>query len=158
MSDINDIKTLIYATIHRNKKPIAEIAELMGVSQPSLYRYGLENESGAEMPLSRLIPLMRATSNYSILERIAYLCGFILVKMPRFRARKMDEIDMIDGYQGTTVRALASMKKFLDTPTAKNYKEVEAILLEVMQRSSEAQKFCKKELIGQTEMEFNNEE
>lgn len=151
-----DIKRAIYETIHRGEHSVEEIAALMGVKAVSLYRYGIDSVAGSEMPLSRLIPLMRATNNYSILHRIANLCGFILVKVPRFRNRKMDEIDLIDGYQGTTVRALGCMKKFLETPTRKNYEAVESVLTEVMQRSVEAQRYCRKSLEGQQEIDFND--
>lgn len=149
MSDMPDIKSLIYQTIHRNKLSINEIAEIMGVSSQSLYRYGLDGDSGSDMPLFRLIPLMRATNNYSILHRIANLCGFIMIKVPKFRNRRMDDIDLIDGFQGVSLRAISAMKKFIETPVLANYEEVEKILAEHMQRSAEAQKYCHKKLVGQ---------
>jgi len=72
----------IYNTIHKSKKPLKVIAEEMGIDDSTLTRYGLEGPSGSEMPLSRLVPLTRSSSNFSVLDAIEHSLGRIGVLLP----------------------------------------------------------------------------
>ena len=84
MAQIKNIKSILYETIHRNKKTVEQIADEIGISANYLYRSGLPlEESGVKFPVDYLTPLMKTTKNYRILEHIAYLCGFLLVKEQR---------------------------------------------------------------------------
>jgi len=88
---MKSIAAAIYETIHKSKLSIDELADEIGCSPSLLYKISNINEP-VELKLSRLIPLMRATKNYSILKHLAHRSGFILVKVPR--ARKMQQDDL----------------------------------------------------------------
>ncbi|MHC1736859.1 MAG: phage regulatory CII family protein [Ignavibacteriaceae bacterium] len=149
------IKTVLYRTIHRNKKSVEQIADEMGISSSYLYRAGLPtDESGVKFPVEHITPLIRATKDNSILEHLAMLNGFILVKVPKYKNSKVDEIDMVDEYQEATTKALRSLREFLNKPDARNYELVEAALREVMSRSASAQRYVDKRMAGQIEMEL----
>ena len=107
------LKNTIQITLLRNTKTVAQIADEVGRSENSLYRYGIEGESGSEMPVSLLIPIMKATKNFSILKYIAQMCGFILVKIPRVKNSKKDELELVDSYQTSTLNSLKLLKDFL---------------------------------------------
>jgi len=131
------------------------IADKMGISDNYLYRMCLpDDESGVKFPLDKLIPLMNATENYSILEYLANLCGFLLVKSPRFKAFKGDSIDLIDNYQDCTVTALKKLKDFFNNPSADSYEAVNEALTEVMTQSAAAKSFVKKTKSGQMELDL----
>lgn len=143
---------IIYETIHRNKKTIGQIADEMGVSSNTLYRYCLEGESGADLPLRRLIPLMKSTKNYKILKYIATVCGFILVRPPKAGLLPKDEYDLTSEYQDVTLKACKAMNDFFKKPDQDNYSSVQNALLEVMEKSATATKYVEKRFSGQMEM------
>jgi len=155
MAYSKSIKTILYETIHRNKKSVEQIADEIGISTNYLYRAGLPlEESGVKFPLEYLIPLMKATGNYAILEQIASICGFLLIKEPRVKIPRIESIELINEYQDITTHAVRILKKFLDKPTQENYEEVLNALQIVMTKSAEAKKYCNKHFEGQMEFEL----
>lgn len=149
------IKTTLYQTIHRNKKSVEQIADEMGISASYLYRAGLPtDESGVKFPVEHITPLVKATKDNSILEHLAYLNGFILVKVPRYKNSKADEIDLVDEYQDVTTKALRALKEFLNKPDADNYENVQKALQKVMSKSATAQGYVGKRMAGQIEMDL----
>ena len=155
MKSTQDIKDVLYETVHENKKPVKQIADEIGISSNYLYRSALpDDESGVKFPLQNVIPLMKATNNYSLLRHIAKVSGFITIKMPVMKSEKKDEIDIIDSYQGSTLKALNALRLFFENPSSINYQNVDKSLIEVMEKSASAQKYAEKKLIGQLEMEI----
>lgn len=155
MAKYESLKSELYKTVHRNKKSIQQIADETGISANYLYRAGLPLEnSGVKFPIEYLIPLMKSTGDYSILNHLSKVCGFLLVKMPRYKNTKVDDIEIVDQYQNATVSALKKLKDFLNEPTAENYQAVDNALQDVMSKSVTAQKYCDKKLVGQIELEF----
>lgn len=148
------IKTILYTTLHRNKKTIDQIADEVGRSSNSLYRYCLEGESGSEMPLSLLVPIMKSAKNFSLLKHIANLCGFVCVKIPRVTLNKKDEIDIIDTYQQTTLTSIKFLKEFFNNPNQETFNRAKDSLTEVMEECASNTKYIEKKLTGQLEMEL----
>jgi len=81
-----------YETIHRGKLSVEELADEIGVSISMLYKAANPNDEAVDIKLRWLIPLMRATANYSILHHIANRLGFVCIKIPRSRRMKPAEI------------------------------------------------------------------
>lgn len=155
MAQNKTIKTILYETIHRNKKSVEQIADEIGISASYLYRAGLPlDESGVKFPIDYLIPLMKTTNDYAILEKIAMICGFLLVREPRVRTPRIEGTELIADYQDATTLAVRCLKKFLDKPTEEQYTEVINALQMVMTKSAEAKKYCNKHYSGQLEMEL----
>lgn len=158
MKITQDIKDILYSTIHENKKSVKQIADEIGISTNYLYRACLpEDESGVKFPVQFLLPLMKSTNNYSLLKHIAQLAGFIIVKIPRFKSKKTDEMDIMEEYQRATIKALESLRQFFENPNSTNYNILDKHLLEVMEKSVSAKKYSGKKLIGQIEMELGND-
>ena len=151
---MDTIKTVLYNTVHRNKKPVAQIADETGISANYLYRAGLPvDESGVRFPVDYLVPLMKSTKDFSVLRHLARLCGFFLVREPRYKASKGQEIDILSDYQGSTADAVNRLKRFLDNPSLETYQETLHALDEVMEKTVGAQKFVTKKMRGQTELD-----
>lgn len=78
----------LYNTIHLNKKPLKVIAEEIGISENYLTRAALpdaedsDTGTGCRFPLKKLIPLIRATNNYSVLDHIEHSLGRFGVLLP----------------------------------------------------------------------------
>ncbi|APF20366.1 hypothetical protein Calab_1484 [Caldithrix abyssi DSM 13497] len=155
MAHYTTIKELLYETIHRSKKTVPQIADEMGISANYLYRAGLPTDgSGVKFPLEFLVPLMKTTKNYNILKHLARLCGFILVKEPRFRGYRGDEIDLVDEYQEVTTKAVRLLKTFLSKPTFENYSQTVNALDAVMEKSAQAHRYAQKKARGQLELDL----
>jgi hypothetical protein len=123
---MSDIKTCLKKTILGSaKKSVAQLADELGVAESTLYRYGLEGESGAEFPLKRLIPLMNAAADYLLLHHIANRCGFALVKLDRTRALKTKDPEVINEIQG---RFAAMMAEFCSYTADASREETLALL------------------------------
>lgn len=82
------LKDCLYATVHRNHKPLKLIAEEIGMSQNYLTRSALpdpeecETGSGCRFPINKLIPLIRVTGDFAILDHIEDSLGRIAIVKP----------------------------------------------------------------------------
>ncbi|MEI7636374.1 MAG: phage regulatory CII family protein [Syntrophus sp. (in: bacteria)] len=85
MKTLNDC---IYQTVHRNTKPLKAIAEEIGMSENYLTRAALPDQeesdtgSGCRYPLKKIIPLIRATGDFSVLDFIERSLGRVAVPLP----------------------------------------------------------------------------
>jgi hypothetical protein len=146
----------VYKTIHRSKKDLAEIADEIGVSANSLYRYSSPEGSSsyAEMPLRRLLPLLNSTNNDEILDFLEKKRGRIAFKVPNGAAVKLADSELVDHYQSATIEAVKTLRIFLTEPNDKNFNVVENALREVMKESAALNKYAAKKLAGQLELEL----
>lgn len=82
------LRESLYNTIHLNKKPLKVIAEEIGISENYLTRAALPDQedsdtgTGCRFPLKKLIPLIRATDDYSVLDHIEHSLGRFGVLLP----------------------------------------------------------------------------
>lgn len=85
------LKDRLYETIHRNAKPLKAIAEEIGMSENYLARAALPDQeesdtgSGCRFPLKKLIPLIRATDNFSVLDYIEDSLGRVAITIPTMK-------------------------------------------------------------------------
>lgn len=92
------LKDCLYRTIHRNKKPLKAIAEEIGMRENYLSRAALpdpeesETGTGCRFPLKRLIPLIRATGDYSVLDHIERSLGRVAVNLPAADAGSLRDV------------------------------------------------------------------
>jgi hypothetical protein len=86
---MSTLKDCLYATIHRNRKPLKAIAEELGMSENYLTRSALpdleesETGSGCRFPLKKLVPLIRATGDFSVLDHIEDSLGRVAIPIPK---------------------------------------------------------------------------
>ena len=106
------IDEALYIMGHQGKVSIAEAADMMGVSHNYLYRMLSPTDSGANFPVRKLVPAMRAFQNYLPLKVIARDCGFMVFKAPRGVARNAVELTE---YQVRFARLVQMILQFLDT-------------------------------------------
>jgi AraC-like DNA-binding protein len=85
---MRDVKTQLYLTVHGSKKSVEQIADECGISASYLYRAVSETENGCRFPLDMLIPLMRSTNDYRVLDRLNAICDRTTLSHPRVRALK----------------------------------------------------------------------
>ena len=63
-----------------NGIPVAQIAEAMGVSEASVYKYASTSEENL-IHLHNLLPLIQETQDFFILEELARTFGFALISI-----------------------------------------------------------------------------
>jgi len=83
------LRDCLYRTIHRNGKPLKAIAEEIGMAESYLSRSALpdmedsETGTGCRFPLKKLIPLIHATDDYSVLDFIEQSLGRVAIHLPK---------------------------------------------------------------------------
>jgi hypothetical protein len=97
---------------------------------------------------------MNAAKNYSILEYLAKRCGYILAKPQLVSFKIDDEINCLGTYQDSTITAIKTVKDFFNNPTKATFEKADKALYDVMSQSVSLQKYNKKKIEGQFEMEF----
>jgi len=86
---MGSLREHIYDTIHRNEKPLKLIAEETSMSENYLTRTGLpdhdesETGSGCNFPLKKLIPVIKSTDDYQIVDHIEESLGRVAYRLPR---------------------------------------------------------------------------
>jgi hypothetical protein len=138
------LKTLLYTTIHRNAKSVAQLADETGISPSYLYRAGLPtDESGVKFPIEHLIPLMKSSGDYSVLKYLNRLCGFLTVRAPRGFHDKRDEVDAVNEYNTLCSAASKLLMDFFQSPSPAKLEETNSALQAVMEYSASLQKRIK---------------
>lgn len=116
MMNLADAK---YRTIHH--RGIDTVATETGITKSTLYRYALPtDQSGLDIPLEKLVPIMNSAKHYEILKIVAASCGFIPIKVPRAAYSKRDESEIVHHYQNVCSEAVAKLLKFFEKPSQKN--------------------------------------
>jgi hypothetical protein len=105
------LRECLYETIHRTQdRSLKLIAEEIGMSQSYLTRAALPEQdeddggSGCRFPLNKLVPLIKATNNYSVLDSLEASVGRVAVAMPKGESSLHDVCRL----------AMQSVKKFGD--------------------------------------------
>jgi len=86
---MNTLRDCLYKTIHRNEKPLKAVAEEIGMAESYLSRSALpdtedsDTGSGCRFPLKKLIPLIHATGDFSVLDFIEQSLGRVAISLPR---------------------------------------------------------------------------
>ncbi len=78
---------------------VEEIADLMGVSANLIYRWGLDGDSGVDMPSSKVIQLTHSTKNLSLIKHYANSCGCVVIKIPFNKSSKKNKLQLAQEYQ-----------------------------------------------------------
>lgn len=113
-----NLNEAVYRTIHRSKGSVDSIACQTGINKNTLYRYALPaDQSGLDIPLTKLVPLMNASQTFDILRIMALSCGFLLVKVPRSAQTRMDESEIVGNYQKVCHTAVEKLMAFFHLPT-----------------------------------------
>jgi hypothetical protein len=92
------LKDCLYKTIHRNKKPLKAIAEEIEMAESYLTRSALpdldecETGTGCRFPLKKLIPLVHATGDFSVLDFIERSLGRVAVKLPSAKVGALRDV------------------------------------------------------------------
>ena len=122
MPSEHSIKTFLYRMIHRNAKSARQLADEIGISYSYLCRFGLTEESGADIPLKYFVPLMKSAGDYSALKYINMLCGFLTIRAPRGFRSKTDEVLAVNEYNALCAAASKLLMEFSTNHHLRNWK------------------------------------
>jgi hypothetical protein len=90
---------VIWQTVNRGRLTPDQLEDEIDYSASALKRAGLDGDSGAGFNLRKLIPLMRAQDDFTIMEHLSYHCGFVLIPLPRGGRSKKDRMADAAEYQ-----------------------------------------------------------
>lgn len=104
----------LWETINRGKLTPEQLQDEIDYSASSLKRAGLDGESGAGFNLRKLIPLMKAQDDYTILEHLAHHCGFLLLPIPRGGRSRKERVMSIAEYQKLGAVAVETLARYIE--------------------------------------------
>ncbi len=104
----------IWQTVNRGRLTPDQLEDEIGYSASALKRAGLDGESGAGFNLRKLIPLMKAQGDFTILEHLAHHCGFILIPIPKSGKSKKERIISVSEYQVLVTAATNVLVKYVN--------------------------------------------
>ena len=89
--DFQSLKDALHDTIHRHQtKSVRAMADEMGMAESYLYRSALPDQdtggdgaSGVRFPLKMLIPLIRTSGNFAVLDYIEHTLGRVAIPLPK---------------------------------------------------------------------------
>ena len=141
---------MIWQTVNRGQLTPEQLQDEIDYSASSLKRAGIDGESGAGFNIQKLIPLMKAQNDFSILEFLAHNCDYMLVKIPRGGKSKKDHMISINDYQKLASTTIDILLRFTDH---KAYQEdAEEILHKMLKSTAEIMEDIKKG--NQIELDF----
>ncbi len=146
------ISEALHDTFHRSKKHPQEIADELGVSYNYLARAVLDGASGCNFPLRLLIPLMKITGDYTVLKRMANMCGFLLVRPPRGVKKVVDLQKDLNKYQKGFNAIMTSLIEFIEKPTYEEGQRVIEMLLKHMEETEWWRRRCHRNIVNQMEL------
>jgi hypothetical protein len=148
------LKDNLYRTIHRNKKPLKVIAEEIGMSENYLTRAALPDSeesdtgTGCRFPLNKLIPLIKATDDYGVLDFVEKELGRVGVVLPNHKQKTVKDICRL------TMKAVREFGEFVgeiekslgdQTLDEKEYERIQQEGYQAMQIISSLMSACKPE-------------
>ena len=100
-SHARTMKQCLYDTIHHHPKlSIESIAEQLDMAPSYLYRAALpdmdmdgEKASGVRFPLKQIVPLIRITQDYQVLDHIEFTLGRVAVPLPPAEKKPVAEVN-----------------------------------------------------------------
>lgn len=95
---------------------IEELADALGIKPGMLYRLSNPLDEEARINSKHLIPLMEKTKDYSILRHLAARLGFLLVRVPRVRTARVQELAEYQASQAAAMKAVSGF--YLGTRSA----------------------------------------
>ena len=104
----------IWQTVNRGELIPEQLQDEIDYSASSLKRAGIDGESGAGFNLRKLIPLMKAQGDYTILEFLNYRCGKISIDIPRSGRTKKERMTSINEYQKLAAAVVAILLRYID--------------------------------------------
>lgn len=106
------LKEALYDTIHHGRIPPKAIAEQLGMARSYLYRsatedpdQGDERSTGVRFPAKQIVPLIRATGDYQVLDLMEFQLNRVAVPVPDPGALTVKDI---------RVQAMRAMVEFGD--------------------------------------------
>jgi uncharacterized protein YecE (DUF72 family) len=106
-----ELKKVLYRTVHGKRISVEQIADLVGCSASLLYRTSNPNDITARFPLEKLLALMFAVKDFSILKHLAARAGFILYQLPgRVKYNKTQDLNKFQMLFSSTFQAILDFK------------------------------------------------
>lgn len=96
----------VHHMVHHGKHDVTELADMLGVSDSSLYRSANPYDEGANFPAKRLTGAMIAQNDFGPLYHMASRCGFVLYKISGRVRMSPDEISELQRVQSEATHSL----------------------------------------------------
>ena len=148
-------ESIFYSLMGREcTKSPQHVAGEMGVKYNTLMRKVSITDEGASLNVHELIPYMKATGNYEVLDKLNTMAGRLYIPNPKGLRKGTDPKQDVHTYQMEFAAAMKLLHKFLADPTDEKYHELDDALRKHIGDTVNLKRRAKKHLLHQTELEF----
>lgn len=151
MDLLSRIKMEEHKLIHGKGKTVYDCADHVNRSYSYLCRIASPTED-QPFPIEVAVPLMKFKKDFSLLQTIAWECGFVLVKLPKTIMPKIEESEMIQDYQSTLNQTVTSLINCVKNPSARDCEHCVHRLKETVEKSLSIKKYVEKKCSKQEEL------
>ena len=123
----------------KSNTSVKDVSLATGIPENTLYQKASMTTPELQFRASEIVPVMNAFKRFDPLEVMAWACGFMLVKVPRGRAK--NEMDLND-YQIDFAKMVKVISQFRKDPTKKSLDEAMAALKKHLQDTANIKAGC----------------
>jgi hypothetical protein len=147
------LEDVVYKTIHKNRKDVSieDIATATGTGLNHLYRMANKNDT-CNLPAAKLIPIMQATDDFSILEFLARKTGHLCIQAPRGIRKGTDPKMDLSEYNKEFGELFNDLVDYVCEPSDELLYEIAEKIDKHIGDSVNIKRRCKKHLMHQTEL------
>lgn len=148
-------ETIFYSLFGRgcSKEP-KQVAGESGLKYNTLMRKISITDDGTHLYVHELIPFMKATGDYSPLNKLNEMAGRLYIPAPRGIRKDTNPKQDISDYTQKFMRIVQKLTKHVDNPTDELLNEIEELMDRHIGESVNMKRRAKKHLLTQTELEF----
>ncbi len=148
------IEEIVFNTAHHapNGKNIKTIAGDCGAAYNYFSRMVNPTDEQCNLPVSKIIPLMKSTDDFTLLKHLALHTGHLIVPMPRGLRKGTNPRMPINEYAAQANELVMKLYKFLAEPSDEKRKELDEIFRKHMGDSENMRRRVNKHDLKQQEL------
>ena len=147
------LEEIVFNTIHHSELTANEIAANTGTGYNYLMRLANPTDE-CNMPLSKAVPIMNVTKDFSLLDYIAKQTGHLAIPMPRGIRKGTNPKMDISQYGSEFHDLMSKLMKFVNEPTEELHKEVDELMRKHIGDSENIRRRAKKHQLHQRELDL----
>ena len=147
------LEEIVFNTIHHSDLGVNEIAANTGTGYNHLTRMASITDE-CNMPLSKAVPIMNVTKDFSILEYMAKQTGHLAIPMPRGIRKGTDPKMDLSKYGTEFHQLMSKLMKFVSTPTEELLQEIDELMRKHIGDSENIRRRAQRHQLHQTELEL----
>lgn len=131
-----------------------QVAAEMGIKYNTLMRKVSFTDDATALFVHELVPYMKATGDFQVLDKLNQLSGRLYVPEPRGVRKGTNPKQDVNDYTQKFMKMITKLIRHIEAPSDDLYGEIEKMMKKHIGESVNMHRRAKKHLLHQTELEF----